>query len=318
MKEAQSEEISKRVENVLKDYEQGRDIDVINIYNKPDKEEVRELVRQLFRIIFPGYFKNKAFKIYNPKNSMAVVMEDVFYHLKKQVTLALDFCSRRGTMTPEEREEESFRICNVFFEQIPKVREYVETDLEAAFGGDPAAGCKEEIILAYPGLMASTVNRIAHELYLLKVPVLPRIMTEYAHSVTGIDIHPGATIGKYFFIDHGTGIVIGETAVIGENVKIYQGVTLGALSTRGGQRLKNVKRHPTIEDNVTIYSGASVLGGETVIGKNAVIGGNAFITSSIPADTRVSIKNQELEYRTGGKERKTEEIHQSDEWYYVI
>ncbi|MCI5529313.1 MAG: serine O-acetyltransferase, partial [Blautia sp.] len=179
-------------------------------------------------------------------------------------------------------------------------------------------GCKEEIILAYPGLMASSINRIAHELYLLNVPVLPRIMTEYAHSETGIDIHPGATIGKYFFIDHGTGVVIGETSVIGDNVKIYQGVTIGALSTRGGQKLSGMKRHPTIEDNVTIYAGASVLGGETVIGKNAVIGGNAFITSSIPANTKVSIKNQELEYKTGNHKRKTEEIQQSGEWYYVI
>ena len=209
-------------------------------------------------------------------------------------------------------------MCKDFFAEIPRIREYIESDLQAAFDGDPAASSKEEIILAYPGLMASSINRIAHKLYLLGVPVLPRIMTEYAHSETGIDIHPGATIGKYFFIDHGTGVVIGETAVIGENVKIYQGVTIGALSTREGQKLSGIKRHPTIEDHVTIYAGASILGGETVIGKNAVIGGNAFITSSIPADTRVSIKNQELEYRSGSDIRKTEEIQQSGEWYYII
>ena len=141
------------------------------------------------------------------------------------------------------------------------------------------------------------VNRIAHELHLLGVPLIPRIMTEHAHSLTGIDIHPGATIGKYFFIDHGTGIVIGETTVIGDNVKIYQGVTLGALSTRGGQMLKNVKRHPTIEDNVTIYSGATILGGETVIGKDVVIGGNSFITSSVLEGTKVSVKQPELNYK---------------------
>jgi serine O-acetyltransferase len=144
-------------------------------------------------------------------------------------------------------------------------------------------------------------------------------MTEYAHSKTGIDIHPGATIGKYFFIDHGTGIVIGETAVIGKNVKIYQGVTLGALSTRGGQRLSGKKRHPTIQDNVTIYAGASILGGDTVVGENAVIGGNAFITRSIDANTRVSIKNLELDYTTtDSKKHKTTEITQSDDWYYII
>ncbi len=163
------------------------------------------------------------------------------------------------------------------------------------------------------------VNRIAHELYKLSVPLIPRIMTEHAHSLTGIDIHPGATIGKYFFIDHGTGIVVGETTVIGDNVKIYQGVTLGALSTKGGQKLKNKRRHPTIEDNVTIYSGASILGGDTVIGAGSVIGGNAFITASIPAGTRVSIKNQELSMdyiNKGGI--KGMEIGQDGSWFYVI
>ncbi|MBP5792803.1 MAG: serine acetyltransferase, partial [Spirochaetaceae bacterium] len=158
------------------------------------------------------------------------------------------------------------------------------------------------------------INRIAHELYKLNVPLIPRIMTEYAHSKTGIDIHPGVTIGKYFFIDHGTGVVIGETAVIGEHVKMYQGVTLGALSTRAGQKLKGQKRHPTIEDYVTIYSGASILGGNTVIGKNAVIGGNAFITTSIEADAKVSIKNQELDINTGKKK----EVKLDENWFYTI
>ena len=151
-------------------------------------------------------------------------------------------------------------------------------------------------------MFAITVYRIAHELWLLGVPMIPRIMTEYAHSTTGIDIHPGATVGKYFFIDHGTGIVIGETTEIGDNVKIYQGVTLGALSTRKGQQLKGVKRHPTISDNVTIYSGTTILGGETVVGKGTTIGGNAFITKSIPAGTTVSIKGQELQFKQGGKQ----------------
>jgi serine O-acetyltransferase len=222
-------------------------------------------------------------------------------------------------MTSDERKIESYRICKEFFAKIPQVREFLETDLHAAYDGDPAAGCLDEIILAYPGLMATTIYRIAHELYLLHVPVLPRLMTEYAHSKTGIDIHPGATIGKYFFIDHGTGIVIGETAVIGKNVKIYQGVTLGALSTRGGQKLSGKKRHPTILDNVTIYAGASILGGDTIVGENAIIGGNAFITRSIDANTRVSLKNLEMDYvSTTNNKHKTEELQQSDEWYYII
>ena len=312
------EEIDEIVKTVLADYEGGKNIDAVNIYNKPDKTEMREMVHDLLRIIFPGYFRERTYKIYNPNNYYAVIIEDVFYHLNKQVMLALDFCKLRGTMTYEEREIESYRICREFFKKLPVIREYIETDLLATFDGDPAACCLEEIILAYPGIMAITVYRLAHELYKLRVPVLPRLMTEYAHSETGIDIHPGASIDKYFFIDHGTGIVIGETSIIGKNVKIYQGVTIGALSTRGGQKLSGKKRHPTIGDNVTIYAGASILGGDTVIGENTVIGGNAFITRSVPANTRVNIKNPEMEYRTKDNKIKTEEIKQSDEWYWII
>ncbi|MBP5595406.1 MAG: serine acetyltransferase [Pseudobutyrivibrio sp.] len=311
-------EIENIVDTVISDFNGDKTIDAVNIFNKPDKAEVTILVENLLRIIYPGYFRDRTYKIYNPNNSFAITIEDIFYHLNKQVTLALDFCKRRGTLTEESRAEESYRICKEFFNQVPKIREYIETDVLAAFDGDPAAGCFEEIILAYPGLFATTVYRIAHELYKLQVPVLPRLMTEYAHSQTGIDIHPGATIDKFFFIDHGTGIVIGETAVIGKNVKVYQGVTIGALSTRGGQKLSGKKRHPTICDNVTIYAGASILGGDTVIGENTVIGGNTFITRSIGANTVVSMKNLEMEYRTNNNELKTEEVVQSDEWYYII
>ena len=248
-----------------------------------------------------------------------MLIEDVMFNLNKQICVALRYRSDFENAWEEQIREEAERISVAFFKQIPKIREYVDTDLEAAYEGDPAAYDKDEIILAYPGLFAVTVNRLAHELYELSVPLLPRIMTEYAHSITGIDIHPGATIGKYFFIDHGTGVIIGETTVIGEHVKIYQGVTLGALSTRGGQKLKSKKRHPTIEDNVTIYSGASILGGDTVIGKDAVIGGNAFITKSIQGGTRVSIKNQELQFSYGdGKQIQKKELEQDEAWFYVI
>lgn len=312
------EEIDRIVNTIIADFDGEKNIDAKNIFNKPDKAEVIELVDNLIRVIYPGYFRDKSYKIYNPKNSFAVNIEDAFYHLNKQVTLALDFCTKRGTMTEEDREIESYRICKIFFEKIPTIREYIETDLKAAYDGDPAAGCFDEIILAYPGLRAITVYRIAHELYKLMVPVLPRLMTEYAHSETGIDIHPGAEIGKFFFIDHGTGIVIGETSIIGTNVKIYQGVTIGALSTRGGQKLSGKKRHPTICDNVTIYANASILGGDTVIGENTVIGGNAFITTSIDANTRVSMKNLEMEYKTNGATHITKEVSQGDEWYYMI
>ena len=309
-------EVDQIVKNILNDFEGDKIIDRINMYNKPDQAEVHELVKNLFRIIYPGYFRDKSYKIFNPKNSFAVIIEDIFYHLSKQVYLALDYRTGEDKLSDDDRKKESYRICKSFFDKVPKIREYIETDLLATYDGDPAAKSFEEIILAYPGLYAITVYRIAHELYLEQVPVLPRLMTEYAHSKTGIDIHPGATIGKYFFIDHGTGIVVGETSIIGRNVKIYQGVTIGALSTRGGQKLSGKKRHPTICDNVTIYAGASILGGDTVIGENTVIGGNAFITRSIDANTRVSMKNLEMEYSSG--DHKSEEISQGDEWYYII
>ena len=313
-----NKEIDDIVNIVLSDFEGNKSIDAINMYNKPNNMEIQELIQSLLQIVYPGYFRNSYYKIYNPKNSFAVIAEDAFYHLNKQVTLALGFGKEGEKFSEEERSQESYRITKAFFSRIPMIREYIESDLLATYDGDPAAHSFEEIILAYPGLRAITVYRIAHELYLEKVPVLPRLMTEYAHSQTGIDIHPGATIGKSFFIDHGTGIVVGETSIIGKNVKIYQGVTIGALSTRGGQKLSGKKRHPTICDNVTIYANASILGGNTVIGENAVIGGNAFITCSIDPNTVVSMKNLEMEYRTDGKARKTEELQQDDTWYYVI
>ena len=167
------EEIDSIVKRILSDYDEGKKIDAVNIFNKPDKSEIREIVNNLLKVVYPGYFRDRSFKIYNPKNSFAVIIEDIFYHLNKQVSLALDFCRLRDAMTEEERRVESYRICLSFFERIPLIREYVESDLVAAFDGDPAAGCFEEIILAYPGLMASTVYRLAHELYILKVPVLP-------------------------------------------------------------------------------------------------------------------------------------------------
>ncbi|HEX7554517.1 MAG TPA: serine acetyltransferase, partial [Geothrix sp.] len=203
-------------------------------------------------------------------------------------------------------------IVQVFLATIPRLRATLATDVQAAFEGDPAAGDTDEVIFSYPGIFAITAHRIAHELFLLKVPLIPRIMSEYAHALTGIDIHPGATIGEFFFIDHGTGVVIGETTTIGRYAKIYQGVTLGALSTRGGQSLRGVKRHPTLEDGVTVYSGASILGGETVIGKDAVISSNVFVTQSVPSETRVTVKNPELQYRNRQPQEFKQEI--PDDW----
>ena len=289
------EPIEKRIENVvdtiLSDYRQERDIDRMHTLRRPDTEVIVEVINKLRRIVFPGYYRDKNYRIYNAKNNLSVLIEDVMYHLSRQIALVYE---SSGETDAQSRAQQ---VCLEFLATIPQVRAMVQTDLQAFYDGDPAATGMEEIIYAYPGLFAITVYRLAHVLFELKVPMLPRMMTEYAHSVTGIDIHPGANIGKYFFIDHGTGIVIGETTIIGENVKIYQGVTLGALSTRGGQSLRGKQRHPTIEDNVTIYAGASVLGGQTVIGRDSVIGSNAFITESVAPCTTVSIKNQELQLK---------------------
>ena len=295
MKNIIEHEISQITKSILDDYGTGRNIDKMDLFNQPSKEEIIAIVEDLLKIVYPGYYRDRSYKIYNIKSNSTVTIEDVAYHLNKQILLALKYTAKEENDV-EKLTEQAEKDTVTFLKKIPDVRAMLETDLEAAFQGDPAAKYRDEIILSYPGMFAITVNRLAHELFLLEVPLIPRIMTKYAHSITGIDIHPGATIGKYFFIDHGTGVVVGETTVIGDRVKIYQGVTLGALSTRGGQKLRDVRRHPTIEDDVTIYSGASILGGETVVGKNSVIGSNVFITSSIPADTKVSMKDQELRW----------------------
>lgn len=300
------------VEKLMEDYGQGRDIDAVENFVQPNKDDIVKIITQIQNIIFPGYYKNKTYRIYTVRNNLSMQLEDVLYNLSKQISIVIKYLPEHEAKSETELLYEGEKIALQFLDKLTEIRALIQTDLDAAFDGDPAAFNKPEIIFSYPGLYAIMVNRIAHELYLLNVPLLPRIMTEYAHTKTGIDIHPGATLGKYFFIDHGTGIVIGETTEIGDNVKIYQGVTLGALSTREGQKLHGKKRHPTIEDNVTIYAGASILGGNTVIGHDTVIGGNAFITTSIPSNTRVSIKTQELEYKQGRKN--TEPVVQSKEW----
>ena len=287
------QQIEQLVDAILEDYRGGRDIDKMDGLRRPDKDAVIDIIDKLRRIVFPGYFRDKNYRVYNPRHNLSMLMEDVMINLGRQISLAYQIVG-----TPEQEAiAKAETVTLEFFRRIPEVRALVQTDLQAAYDGDPAASGKDEVIFSYPGLFAITVYRLAHVLYTLGVPMIPRIMTEHAHSVTGIDIHPGATIGEYFFIDHGTGIVIGETTHIGKGVKVYQGVTLGALSTRGGQNLRGKRRHPTIEDNVTIYAGASILGGDTVIGRDSVIGSNAFITESIASGIRVTTKCQELEIR---------------------
>ena len=232
-----------------------------------------------------------------PAEFVEKTLVNIYYQLKSQLKNALSLSKWTGAKKVFD-EADLDKICDEFIDELPNLQEMLLKDVTANFEGDPAAMSKSEIVLSYPGFYAIFVYRIAHELYKRKVPFVPRIMTEYAHGKTGIDINPGAEIGEYFFIDHGTGIVIGETTKIGKWVKIYQGVTLGALSPRKGQSLSGVKRHPTVEDNVTIYANTTVLGGETVIGENSVIGGNSFITSSVERNSFVSIKAPELIIRT--------------------
>ena len=253
----------------------------------PDRNSIIGIIKELRRLFFPAYFGEAQLMALPAESYAALLLERIETALTAQVALSL----------PEDQAFAAGALTHEILEQLPRIQQMLMTDIEATFDGDPAAADKEEIIFAYPGLFAIFVYRVAHELYLRHIPMIPRMMTEYAHSRTGIDIHPGAQIGSWFFIDHGTGIVIGETTVIGDHVKVYQGVTLGALTTRGGQSLRGKRRHPTIEDNVTIYAGASILGGDTVIGRDCVIGSNVFITHSIPPCTTVSVKSQELQIR---------------------
>ena len=257
----------------------------------PDRKAVIALIKEIRRLMFPAYYGDKALMTLAPHDYAALLLDRIQTQLTAQIALAL----------PEEEESRASAISREFIECLPQIQSMLLKDLDATFDGDPAAQDKNEIIFAYPGLFAIFVYRIAHELYLRKVPMIPRMMTEYAHSRTGIDINPGATIGEYFFIDHGTGIVVGETSVIGSRVKLYQGVTLGALSPRAGHSSLPGKRHPTVEDNVTIYSGASILGGETVIGANSVVGGNAFLTEAVEANTRVVIQAPETIFKNKSK-----------------
>ena len=273
------QKIESLVDSILLDYQKGRDIDRLDHTRHPDKDVIVDMTGKLMRILYPGYSLDKTYRIYNAKHNLSMLIEDVMYHLNQQISLVM---------------EDAESVSIAFMERLPQVRALAQTDVDAAFEGDPAATNADEIIYCYPGLYAISVYRLAHVLYELHVPMIPRIMTEHAHSLTGIDIHPGATIGDHFFIDHGTGIVIGQTTVIGSHVKIYQGVTLGGLSTRGGQSLRGAKRHPTIEDNVTIYANASILGGGTTIGHDSIVGANAFITESIPPCTTVTNQSQQL------------------------
>ena len=303
---------NEKLDDVVARIEKAYDNDVLDFNNTrrhfPNKRIVFEIIKELRRVMFPRFFGSETPCGAGPKYFIGNTLSLIEENLHKQVCEALLF-GYKDTRTLEEVEVETSSICSDFFYKLPDIQGMLLKDVDAAFDGDPAAGSKEEIIYCYPGFFAIFVYRLAHELALKNVPLIPRIMSEYAHEKTGVDIGARAEIGEYFFIDHAAGVVIGETTKIGNNVKIYQGVTLGALSTRGGQKLAGVKRHPTIEDNVTIYSNASVLGGETVIGEGSVISGSAFVIESVPPNSRVSVKNQEVCVRAPKTEKKSGEYN---------
>jgi len=262
----------------------------------PHREAVIDVLHRLALILYPGYFVHTRLDSINLEYYLGQQMIGLYESLSEQVIRAIRHDCIRQNSTCVHCEPLGHRLSLEFLQKLPQLREMLAGDIRAALDGDPSAKSYDEIIFSYPGIRAITIYRIAHQLYHLNVPLIPRIMTEYAHSRTGIDIHPGAHIGESFFIDHGTGVVIGETSTIGNRVRIYQGVTLGAISLSSSEvnRLRRQKRHPTIQDDVTIYANATILGGKTIVGERSVIGGNVWLTQSVPPDTEVFIRKQDL------------------------
>jgi len=287
--------IDKIVKELIDTYQADSGINFIDTKNLPLRDRIREILDLLMEVIFPGYTGVK--EVTN--SNISFVIGDIICKLEiclsEQIERALLHQCRLKNADCKTCHIMAQEVTQHLLAQLPNIRRLLKTDIQAAFDGDPAASSFEEIVLSYPGLRAITTHRIAHELYLSNVPLIPRIMSERAHHETGIDINPGAKIGERFFIDHGTGIVIGETSVIGNNVKIYQGVTLGALAPAKGQSLRGVKRHPTIEDDVTIYAAATILG-DVTIGKGSIISGNVWIKDSVPPGVIVSMSRPELVY----------------------
>ncbi len=269
----------------------------------PSREVVIDIIHWACRLLYPGYFIRQRIDHINLGYHLGQEAVALYEVLSQQITLSLRHeCLRYGLPCihcQERGQEEAIRLLRA----LPRLRAVLATDVRAAYEGDPAAKSFDEIIFSYPGLWAITVYRLAHQLFKQEVPLMPRIMTEYAHSQTGIDIHPGAQIGESFFIDHGTGVVVGETTKIGNRVRLYQGVTLGALSVPREEvdSLRHKKRHPTVQDDVIIYAGATILGGKTVIGARSIIGGNVWLTDSVPPDTKVFLKKPELIYKNAAQ-----------------
>jgi serine O-acetyltransferase len=293
--------LPKLVDKIMKSYETFGSMDHLEGKDLPSKKVVIEVLEDLFTVLFPGYLGKEDATKANIKYFLGNTLTSIYTRLTNEVDKSLKYICRKITKCPRDVcQKRAQVVVQELLEKIPEIRSLLSGDIEAAYNGDPAAVSTEEVIISYPCVLAITTYRIAHELYLRGVPLIPRIMSEHVHSLTGIDIHPGAKIGKNFFIDHGTGVVIGETTEIGDNVKLYQGVTLGALSFQKdekGQIIRGIKRHPTIGNNVVIYSGATLLGADAIIGDNVVIGGNVWITSPVAPGTKITIARPELNYK---------------------
>lgn len=286
-------------DQIVKTYEEEAIINHIGLTPLPSQEAVVRIIETLYEIIYPGYFGEQRMAPTNVKHYYSTRTHELYGELVDQIYRALKHECKRLCAVCTHCQDRSEETAVAFLRRIPEVRAILAEDIESAYDGDPAAKSYDEIIFSYPCTYAITVYRLAHELLELGVPLIPRMMTEHAHTKTGIDIHPGAEIGRSFFIDHGTGVVIGETTNIGNNVKLYQGVTLGALSfpkDADGRLIRGKKRHPTIEDDVTIYAQATILGGRTVIGRGSVIGGNVWLTSSVPPYTIVTLEKPSLRF----------------------
>ena len=293
----------KIVDDLLLSYQEVGGINRIDSANLPSRPGIASICEDLLQILFPGFLETEAIESENLDKDTSELVETIFFSLNKEINRSL-----RLLGDEESQSKDSSELASNFLSELPNIRSLLRTDVEAAYEGDPAAQSFEEIILAYPSLEAIAVQRMAHVLYNFGIPLIPRMMTEWVHSKTGIDIHPGATIGSHFFIDHGTGVVIGETCEIGSHVKLYHGVTLGARSFQKdneGNPIKGIKRHPNVEDYVVIYPGATILGGETVIGARSTIGANAFIMNSIDEDSLVALSDVEHEIKNKRSHKET-------------
>jgi serine O-acetyltransferase len=279
-------DLGKATDAILRSYETGGGINHVDGANLPSKRAITSICDDLLQLLFPGFHDAEPI---HSQHLPRVTSHRVFTIAER---LAEEVCKSERLGDPNCPNERAVKLTRDFLGGIPQVRELLKTDVEAAFQGDPAAEASDEVILSYPFIEAIAIQRSAHVLYSLGVPIIPRMMTEWAHSRTGIDIHPGARIGSNFFIDHGTGVVIGETSVIGRHVKLYQGVSLIAKSLAGGQALRGQKRHPSIEDDVTIYANATIMGGDTVIGAGSTIGASVFLTHSVPPRSLVLAEGQ--------------------------